>query len=258
MSALEARKQEIKKKRLRQEADLRDAPFRPKINRVSRMVAKSKTPAELSDNHAREHKLAIRREAKQARELDGCSFKPKINSNYGHVSGHYSDKTRIAEKVEDWERRKRQRSELARLESERKELDECHFQPQITGQNGRGGSRERRSRSPLRDTQNRQMLANIKGLSRFLENKEKGLRKKEEKRQAYEEAFKWGTNYAGGETRPEPFELRTQKRGRPRRERELREEMERREMGMFKPITKNLIYQEVIQRIDKLDQSSDH
>lgn len=224
---LEVRKNQIRREQRRRERIKKEGTFHPQINPISKRVAKKKSFRELTDTSARDKKLREKREQKRRREMEGCSFKPKINAKSG------STRKNIEQRIKDWERRKQEKLEMGKREREQRQMDECRFEPQLCHRPGQ----------IPKQVQKERMLANIRGLGKFLENKEMAFRKQEEKEEAYREAFeKWGKGFTADVTKPEPFRLKT---GKNRARVEVKED-ER----VFKPVTKNLIYQEVLDRFE--------
>ena len=224
----EVRKGIIRREERKAQRKREEGTFHPQIKEISKKVAKRKTFSEMADVSTREAKLEQKRREKFAKEMEGCSFKPKINSS------KKPKKAAIQDRIKEWEERKRLKLEISKQEKEQKELRNCNFAPKLFHRPGQ----------IPREIQSERMLANIKGLGKFLENKEMGFRKQEEKEQAYKEAFeKWGKGYTSDPTIPEPFRLKTGNK-RARRT-EVKEDGR-----VFKPVTKNLIYQEVLNRFE--------
>jgi hypothetical protein len=227
----EVRKGILRRQERKVQREKQQGTFRPKINAISRKVAKKKTFKELADVSQKEAKLEKKRREKLAKEMEGCSFKPQINER----KGRGGRKKAIEERIKEWEQRKQLKLEVSKQEREEAELRKCQFAPELFHEPG----------SIPKEVQNQRMLANIRGLGKFLENKEMGFRKQEEKQQAYQEAFgKWGQGYTSDPTVPQPFKLKTANK-RARRT-ELKSETR-----VFRPVTKNLIYQEVLNKFEE-------
>ena len=227
---LEVRKGHIRREERKAKRKKEEGTFHPKINLISKKVAKRKTFSELTDTSKREAKLREKREMKIKQELDGCSFKPKINNQRGKSQVKKS----IEERIKDWEERKRLKLEIGKREQEQKEMGKYQFKPKLHHKPG----------TIPKEVQKEKMLSNIKGLSKFLENKEMGFRKQEEKEQAYQDAFgKWGKGFTVETTVPEPFRLKSHNR-------RVKKDEIKEDNRVFKPVTKNLIYQEVLDKFE--------
>jgi len=95
--------------------------FKPSINSVSKMIAKSKTVNELADYMDKEEKIKKMKNSMVSKELTECSFKPNINTKSRNIKSRYkSVKTEDEVKKAVIERQK-----------EFEEIKDCTFKPII-------------------------------------------------------------------------------------------------------------------------------
>ena len=123
------------KAKARRERDA-NCTFEPKINQTSRHL-QGRTPAELSrgDSLKRETAQRLMRLKAEQEELAGLTFKPKLNSGaYSDVPGKLNIVRSPATYVERLQKERHvfnERRRKLRQELERREFDQCTFNPEI-------------------------------------------------------------------------------------------------------------------------------
>ena len=136
-----------------------DLTFKPKINKVSELIALKKKKYRMEDGDSenmtnfdvieelyykdaiRKHKIKKQQELKQEQEDKECTFTPEINNNSRTIrrdAKYYPDNDQYKQIKEDQAYKKGVRDEIQKLNQERKEaeeLAECTFHPKINEYN---------------------------------------------------------------------------------------------------------------------------
>ena len=181
--------EEIKKK------EEKKFSFKPKINSISKIIAKKKTIEELNDNSKKKKNLEKMRKLKIKKELINCTFKPKINKNYKKIISFYEKKI-FENSINFFQEQKNLKKNIFEKEKEFSEIKNCTFKPKICKK---------------KKIDSEKKINFVKGFDKFLENVEKSKKIKIEQKK-FEEKIFYPEKFYDYEkhkfsTKIEPFEL---------------------------------------------------
>ena len=229
----------------------KNCTFAPKINEISKSLAKSKTVQELTDNRKSrqmKHDIAVRREEELKRQ---CTFQPKVNTSKkakeivqnlpaSQYRVNVNEPTKIVKAIATYKKDRETKLRQTRQEVEYEAMKECTFAPDT------GGHKVPKSSGPVV----------VRGLGRYLELKDLAKRLENEKKEREQKAYfvrgaSKSTKTQRGATIPKPFNL-TKRRGKENARREkLAEDIRRQQMSecTFHPKTTEARNRELIQQI---------
>lgn len=191
MSREEHEKRENKKAMIQQEYYAKYS-YEPKINHISKQIARNSSLDELA--YDEEGKIRKRLLAGQltAEKEQVCTFKPDINKYKFSVQSKYADADNLLDNIKEEIRKKDEKVDVYRSIKDSEELKDCTFKPKIK-------NKKPESSHPVI----------VSGLDRFLELKELKKRYDQEKKEREDKVFglKNKNNRDNYYTVPEPFNL---------------------------------------------------
>jgi len=175
--------------------------FRPRLNKKSKIIGRRSTIEELV---APARSSAVKKKILEQQEHEfksSCPFKPKTNPvNVFASSSGYNEEHPLT-LIGDINARKAAKEEKlsqAKIQIEAKQMQECTFQPQITG-------KPKHPKKPVF----------VRGIRKFMERKKHAEKLEEEERERVKRAFKVNKNIlkmrkGGRYTETRPFKLQTE------------------------------------------------
>ncbi|EQC34530.1 hypothetical protein SDRG_07858 [Saprolegnia diclina VS20] len=237
MTYAEPRKKAEQKKRL-EEAYYNKFSYQPKLNHVSKALGRATPIQKLAKSDAAKPIRSRVIKEMELRTQAECRFRPAITPLEGDAdrSTVWNPAT-VIQTIERTRERRRQSLEDKRHLLEFEELQRCTFQPTI-------------NRKPISASEAAARPVVVRGLSRFLELKQRAKRQEEELRER--EAKVFGTSYTPrAYTIPAPFKLSYQDRQRDGKRSRLEAELRQKEMQecTFAPMTMEVKNRKLIQSL---------
>ncbi|KDO34265.1 hypothetical protein SPRG_19088 [Saprolegnia parasitica CBS 223.65] len=242
MTYAEPRKKAEQKKRL-EEAYYNKFSFQPTLNHVSKALGRATPIQKLAKSDATKPiRSRVIKEMEQRTQAE-CRFRPALTPLEGDAdratvwNPAHCTIVDCDSNIERARERRRQSLEDKRHLLEFEELQRCTFQPNI-------------NRKPISASEAAARPVVVRGLSRFLELKQRAKRQEEELRER--EAKVFGTSYTPrAYTIPEPFKLSYQDRQRDGKRGRLEAELRQKEMKecTFAPSTMEVKNRKLIQSL---------
>lgn len=119
--------------------------FKPKINKVSKTLAKTSSINELAYNRRGEEVKSLLEERRAHEELRECTFQPQLatKGNYKHVESKYrSNEENIARAIKEEQMERQEWIEQERRNKEYDEIKDCTFKPRIKNKVGIPGEKD--------------------------------------------------------------------------------------------------------------------
>lgn len=172
LSTKDAKKKEVIKELLEQEY-YQNLDFKPKINKVSKTLAKTSSINELAYNKRGEEVKSLLEEKRAQEELRECTFQPNLMTRekpqFRHIESKYrSGEDNIAKMIKEEQDERQEWIEQERRNKEYDEIKDCTFKPRIKNKVGIPGEKD---------------VVVVRGLSRHLELRELKQRQEQEKKE---------------------------------------------------------------------------
>ncbi|KRX08474.1 hypothetical protein PPERSA_12955 [Pseudocohnilembus persalinus] len=214
-------------------------PFKPNINSVSKALGPKSSINKLIDVTEKEEKLKQKQFEKEQKELEGCSFQPRLNEKkkYKNIASKYNVKT-VNQALQEAQIEKEKKIEQLKQMWEYEQLKECTFQPQINSKQIKGNNIE------------------VKGMDKYMQyrelHKKQIIDQKERESKVFNLEKKYDASKRKQKTEPKDFKL---SKGNPNKLKQLRQELleKEREECTFKPQTNYQKDRELINKILELN-----
>ena len=184
--------------------------FKPKINKMSEILARDSTLYSRIESN----KFKKAKESEQQKEKEHLTFKPTINKGkYEDVPSNYRNDETLMVKIKEGQEKKQKVMEEKKKKLQKESLKDCTYAPKV-------------GKEP--DYFNNPEPIVVKGFSRYLDQMDKARQNKREKEERAKEVFVDGSKWNADQliTVPKPFKLSYEERVAASRREELERKVE--------------------------------